>query len=204
MKCRLSTACYLFQLVWPKPKSLRCSKRRKALISLALSETCWWIPESGPSLNLLTRYGKAINTRYSVGSVVPSSIESQRGGRVCLSVSVSHMCLSVDICVCRGQRTISEDNRVLSPHCPLYLSPCLSAVSLPCTSSELPIILLTPPPISQQGHTGMFWVSELRSSCPGWSRLKLLSSSHYYTSAFYSEDYTHTAMPDFRSIPNDA
>lgn len=135
-------------------QSLRCSKQRKALISLTLSETFWWSPESGLSLNLLTRYGKAINTLYSVGSVVPSSIESQRGGRVCLYVSVSHMCLSVDrrsmvICVCRGQRTISEDNRVPGPHRPLYLSPCLFAASLPYTASELPIILLTPPPSSQ-------------------------------------------------------
>lgn len=134
-------------------QSLKCSKWRKALISLALSETYWWIPESGLSLNLLTRYGKAFSTGYSVGSVVPSSTESQRGGRVCLSVCVSHMCLSVDICVCGGRRTISEDNWVPGPHRPLYLSPCLSTASLLYTASELPIILLTPPPISQARDT---------------------------------------------------
>lgn len=134
-------------------QSLKCSKWRKALISLALSETYWWIPESGLSLNLLTRYGKAFNTGYFVGSVVPSSTESLRGGRVCLSVCVSHMCLSVDICVCGGRRTISEDNWVPGPHRPLYLSPCLSTASLLYTASELPIILLTPPPISQARDT---------------------------------------------------
>lgn len=134
-------------------QSLKCSKWRKALISLALSETYWWIPESGLSLNLLTRYGKAFSTGYSVGSVVPSSTESQRGGRVCLSVCVSHMCLSVDICVCGGRRMISEDNWVPGPHRPLYLSPCLSTASLLYTASELH----SPDSASHfpgQGHTG--------------------------------------------------
>lgn len=136
------------------------------------------------------------------------------------------------ICVCRGQRTISEDNRVPGPHRPLYLSPCLSAASLLGAASELPVILLTPPPISQQGHTGClnsghqactastlptgptgslaptfcFCVCFEMKSCrfPGWSGLRLLSSSHQYTSAFYSEDHRHTTTPDFRCVPKDA
>ena len=52
------------------------------------------------------------------------------------------------VCVRRGQRTISEDNRVPGPHRPLYLGPCLSAASLLYAASELPVILLTPPPVS--------------------------------------------------------